>query len=255
MNQMKTVFITGATAGIGRACAHAFARAGHRLIINGRRENLLASLQSELIETYDAEVYLLPFDVREKESVFGAVHQLPDEWKKIDLLINNAGLALGRELFDEAHLHDWETMVNTNVLGLLYVTKAVLPGMVKRKEGHVINIGSTAGDLTYEGGNVYCATKAAVAAISEGMRIDLLRNNIRVTNVKPGAVETEFSLVRHKGDAERATDTYKGFRPLTGDDVAEVILYCASLPPHMCINDLTLTPTAQANGIYLHRDG
>lgn len=249
----KIIFITGATSGIGKACAIAFAKNGYRLIINGRRENLLEALKKELEVKYEAEVLSLPFDVRDKENVFDAIHNLPTEWSKIDVLINNAGLALGKEYFEEAHLHDWETMVETNISGLLYVSKAVLPLMVKNKTGHIINIGSIAGDQVYEKGNIYCATKSAVQAISEGMRIDLLRHHIKVTNVKPGAVETEFSKVRFKGDEDKASATYDGFRPLTGDDVADVILYCASLPAHVCINDLTVTPTAQANGIYIHK--
>lgn len=249
----KIIFITGATSGIGKACAIAFAKNGYRLIINGRRENLLEALKKELEVKYEAEVLSLPFDVRDKENVFDAIHNLPTKWSKIDVLINNAGLALGKEYFEEAHLHDWETMVETNISGLLYVSKAVLPLMVKNKTGHIINIGSIAGDQVYEKGNIYCATKSAVQAISEGMRIDLLRHHIKVTNVKPGAVETEFSKVRFKGDEDKASATYDGFRPLTGDDVADVILYCASLPAHVCINDLTVTPTAQANGIYIHK--
>ena len=249
----KTVFITGATSGIGKACAFAFAKKGDRIIINGRRENLLTELTELLTKEYHSQIFPLPFDVREKENVFDAIHNLPPEWKQIDILINNAGLALGKEHFDEAHLHDWETMIETNINGLLYVSKAVIPGMVKNNSGHIINIGSIAGDFVYENGNIYCATKSAVEAISQGMRVDLLSHNIKVTNIKPGAVDTEFSLVRFKGDEEKASGTYIGFKPLTGDDIAEIIVYCASLPPHVCINDLTVTPTAQANGIYIHK--
>lgn len=249
----KTVFITGATSGIGKACAFAFAKKGDRIIINGRRENLLTELTEQLTKEYHTQIFPLPFDVREKENVFDAIHNLPPEWKQIDILINNAGLALGKEHFDEAHLHDWETMIETNINGLLYVSKAVIPGMVKNNSGHIINIGSIAGDFVYENGNIYCATKSAVEAISQGMRVDLLSHNIKVTNIKPGAVDTEFSLVRFKGDEEKASGTYIGFKPLTGDDIAEIIVYCASLPPHVCINDLTVTPTAQANGIYIHK--
>lgn len=250
---MKTVFVTGATSGIGRACAKAFAQQKNRLIINGRRENLLEELKNELIKDFGVEVFALPFDVREKENTFDAIHNLPEEWENIDILINNAGLALGKDLFDDAHLHDWETMIDTNVTGLLYVTKAVLPYMIKKEKGHIINIGSVAGDMVYESGNVYCATKSAVDAISQAMRIDLLRHHIKVTNIKPGAVDTEFSIVRFKGDEDKASKTYNGFRPLTGQDVAETILYCASLPDHICINDLTITPTSQANGIYIRK--
>ncbi len=249
----KTVFITGATSGIGKACSFAFAKKGDRIIINGRREKLLTELTEQLTKEFHTQILPLPFDVREKENVFDAIHNLPPEWKQIDILINNAGLALGKEHFDEAHLHDWETMIETNINGLLYVSKAVIPGMVKNNSGHIINIGSIAGDFVYENGNIYCATKSAVEAISQGMRVDLLSHNIKVTNIKPGAVDTEFSLVRFKGDEEKASGTYIGFKPLTGDDIAEIIVYCASLPPHVCINDLTVTPTAQANGIYIHK--
>lgn len=251
---MKTIFITGATSGIGKACAEIFAKQKNRLILNGRRDHLLNDLRKELIDAYGVEVYNLPFDVREKENVFDAIHNLPEEWTDIDILINNAGLALGKDLFDQAHLHDWETMIETNVTGLLYVTKAVLPAMIENKKGHIINIGSVAGDLVYQGGNVYCATKSAVDAISQAMRIDLLQHGIKVTNIKPGAVDTEFSLVRFKGDEEKAAGTYDGFRPLTGQDVAETVLYCASLPHHICINDLTITPLSQANGIYIFKN-
>lgn len=250
---MRTILITGATSGIGKASAIAFAKQKDRIIINGRRENLLHELQQELVENFKAEVHILPFDVRIKENVFDAIHNLPEAWKNIDILVNNAGLALGKDLFDNAHLHDWETMIDTNIKGLLYVTKAVLPSMIKNKKGHIINISSIAGDFAYLGGNVYCASKSAVNSISQGMRSDLLAHNIKVTNIKPGAVETEFSLVRFKGDEEKAATTYKGFDPLTGEDVANVIIYCASLPPNVCINDLTLTPTAQANGVYLQK--
>lgn len=250
----KTILITGATSGIGKACATAFAKNNDRVIINGRRSNLLEELEKELTEKYKAEVLTLPFDVREKENVFDAIHNLPTAWKNIDVLINNAGLALGKEHFDEAHLHDWETMIETNITGLLYVSKAVLPIMIKNNSGHVINIGSIAGNQVYEGGNIYCATKTAVQAISEAMRIDMLAHNIKVTNIKPGAVDTEFSIVRFKGDEEKAAATYQGFDPLTGDDIANIIFYCTSLPAHVCINDLTVTPTAQANGIYIHKE-
>lgn len=250
----RTIFITGATSGIGKACAEVFAKEGGRLIINGRREAKLVELKIELTDKYGCEVLVAAFDVREKEMVFDAVHNLPDEWKKIDILINNAGLALGKEDFDEAHLHDWETMIETNINGLLYVTKAVLPSMIKRNEGQIINIGSIAGDDAYKGGNIYCATKSAVEMISKAMRIDLLPHHIKVTNIKPGAVDTEFSSVRFKGDQEKAASTYKGFTPLSGADVAAVVLYCASLPEHVCINELTITPTSQANGIYINRE-
>ncbi|MBN9351959.1 MAG: SDR family NAD(P)-dependent oxidoreductase [Chitinophagaceae bacterium] len=249
----KTVFITGATSGIGKSCAIAFAKKSFRIIVNGRRENLLSGLSESLKKDFGVEVLSLPFDVREKENVFDAIHNLPAEWENIDILINSAGLALGKDHFDEAHLHDWETMIDTNVNGLLYVSKAVLPQMIKNNSGHIINIGSVAGDFVYENGNIYCATKSAVDAISKSMRIDLLPHHIKVTNIKPGAVETEFSLVRFKGDTEKASATYEGFQPLTGDDIAEIAVYCAMLPANVCINDLTVTPVAQANGVYFHK--
>jgi 3-hydroxy acid dehydrogenase/malonic semialdehyde reductase len=192
--------------------------------------------------------------VQNKEAVFNTIENLPDEWKNIDVLINNAGLALGRDFFDEANLNDWETMMNTNVNGLLYVSKAVLPFMIKNKKGHVINIGSTAGKEVYEKGNVYCASKFAVDAISQAMRIDLLKHKIKVTAINPGAAETEFSKIRFKGNEQQAAKVYKGFQPLSAENVADVIYYCATLPAHVCINDLTLTSIAQANSFYLHKD-
>jgi NADP-dependent 3-hydroxy acid dehydrogenase YdfG len=206
-----------------------------------------------LEKKYKVEVFCAPFDVQNKEEVFQTIDQLPEKWKAIDVLINSAGLALGRDLFDEAAIEDWETMIKTNIHGLLYVSKAVIPFMIKRNAGHIINLGSTAGDVVYERGNVYCASKSAVEAISHGMRIDLLRHHIKVTNIKPGAVETEFSVVRFKGDEEKADKVYEGFAPLTGADVADTIFYCASLPPNVCINELTITPIAQADGIYIYK--
>lgn len=251
----RTILITGATSGIGQACAEVFAADGDRLLLNGRREDRLQQLQEELSGKYKVDIHLLPFDVREKEIVFDALHNLPEEWRSIDVLINNAGLALGRQHFDEAHIHDWETMIDTNLKGLLYVTKAVLPEMVSNKKGHIINIGSTAGDDVYENGNIYCATKSAVDAVSQAMRIDLLSHHIKVTLITPGAVETEFALVRFKGDEEKAAATYQGFKPLTGKDVANAVFYSASLPPEVCINKLIITPTAQANGLYIYKGG
>lgn len=251
---MRTILITGATSGIGKACAQAFAKQKERIIINGRRENLLEELKDSLTAAYQAEVLTLPFDVRNREDVFEAIHNLPEEWKDIDVLVNSAGLALGKEAFDKAHLHDWETMIETNVTGLLYVSKAVLPVMIKNNHGHIINISSISGDFAYQGGNIYCATKSAVTTISQAMRAELLPHRIKVTNVRPGAVETEFSVVRFKGDEEKASQTYKGFRPLTGEDIAEIVIYCASLPAHVCINDLEITPLAQANAVYFYKD-
>ncbi|MBS1946352.1 MAG: SDR family NAD(P)-dependent oxidoreductase [Bacteroidetes bacterium] len=249
----KIVFITGATSGFGRATAEKFAASGYDVIITGRRKQKLQEAQTHLSSRYSSKILALEFDVQNKQAVFSAIEHLPEEWKKIDVLINNAGLALGRDFFDEAALNDWETMVNTNLSGLLYVSKAVLPYMLKQKKGHIINIGSTAGKEVYEKGNVYCATKFAVNAISQAMRIDLLQHKIKVTSVNPGAAETEFSEVRFKGNLEQAAKVYEGFRPLYAEDVAEAIYYCASVPEHVCINDLTLTCLAQANSFYLHK--
>ena len=243
----KIVFVTGATSGFGEACAHIFAKNNYSLILNGRREERLKELQKGLSELYNTNSYLLPFDVQDQEKVFQSINNLPDEWKQIDILINNAGLALGRDLFEEASLDDWTTMINTNLKGLLYVSKAVLPFMIKRKKGHVINIGSIAGKEVYERGNVYCATKSAVDAISKGMRIDLLRHHIKVTAIHPGAAETEFSIVRFKGSEEAAKKVYEGYKALSAEDIADIIYYTATLPPHVCINDLVVTPTQQAN--------
>jgi len=253
MSNTKTVFITGATAGFGAACAHKFAAAGYRLILNGRRTGRLQSLQQTLQQQYNAESLLLPFDVQQQTAVFSAIEGLPEDWQTIDVVINNAGLALGRDLFDEASLDDWNTMIDTNLKGLLYVSKAVVPFMKKRGSGHIINVGSIAGKEVYERGNVYCATKHAVDAISKAMRIDLLQHNIKVTAIHPGAAETEFSVVRFKGNAEAAKKVYEGFQPLTADDVADVVFYTTTLPAHVCINDLVLTPTQQASSIHFNK--
>ncbi|HEY0042604.1 MAG TPA: SDR family NAD(P)-dependent oxidoreductase [Flavisolibacter sp.] len=250
---MKTVFITGATAGFGEACAIKYAQNGYGLILNGRRKDRLESLKEKLEEEYGAASYLLPFDVQERKAVFEAVNSLPDEWRAIDILINNAGLALGRDAFDEANMDDWDTMIDTNIKGLLYVSKAVVPVMVANKRGHIVNLGSVAAKDVYDKGNVYCATKAAVESLSKAMRIELLPHNIKVTAIHPGAAETEFSIVRFKGNEETAKRVYDGFTPLSAEDVAETIFYCTSLPPHVCINDLVLTSTQQANAIYTHK--
>lgn len=249
----KIVFITGATSGFGKSCAYKFAAHGYDLIINGRRTNRLQQLAEEIESKYNVAVLQLPFDVREEKKVLDAINSLPYEWKAIDVLINNAGLALGRDYFEEADLNDWNTMIDTNVKGFLYVAKAVSQLMAVRKQGHIINMGSIAGKEVYEKGNVYCASKFAVDAISQGMRIDLLRHNIKVTSINPGAAETEFSVVRFKGDEGTAKKIYDGLVPLTGDDVAEIVYYCASLPPHVCINDLSVTCLQQANTIYFNR--
>ncbi len=251
---MKTVLITGATSGFGEACAEIFAANGYRLLLNGRRTGRLQALKEKLEAETGAHCHLLPFDVQDRTAVFTAVESLPAHWQTIDVLINNAGLALGRDFFHEANLDDWETMIDTNLKGLLYVSKAVAPLMVRRKSGHIINMGSVAAKDVYERGNVYCASKAAVDSVSRGMRIDLLPHRIKVTAIHPGAAETEFSLVRFKGDAGTAKKVYNGLQALSAADVAGVVYYCASLPPHVCINDLVLTPTQQADGIYFHRE-
>jgi 3-hydroxy acid dehydrogenase/malonic semialdehyde reductase len=249
----KIVFITGATSGFGKACAEKFAANGYDLILNGRRTDRLEDLQKELENKFNTAALLLPFDVQDEKAVFEAIGNLPEEWQKIDVLINNAGLALGRDYFDEGDLNDWNTMIDTNVKGLIYVTKAVVPFMTKRKQGHIINMGSVAGKQVYEKGNVYCASKFAVDALNQAMRIDLLRHRIKVTAIHPGAAETEFSIVRFKGDATTAKKIYDGLVPLTAEDVAEVIWYCTSLPAHVCINDLSITCLQQADAIYFNR--
>lgn len=249
----KTVFITGATSGFGKACAQRFAKEGYNVIINGRRADRLIQLKEELQSQYNVRVHALEFDVRKKEEVYNSIQSLPQEWQQIDVLINNAGLAAGRDLFDEASMDDWETMIDTNVKGLLYVSRAVLPFMTQHKSGHIINIGSTAAKEVYERGNVYCATKAAVDSISKAMRMDLLQHQIKVTAIHPGAAETEFSMVRFKGDKAKADAVYAGYTPLYAEDVAEVVYYTTTLPAHVCINDLVLTCTAQANSFYTYR--
>ena len=260
----KIVFITGATSGFGEACAYKFAANGYDLILNGRRTDRLQTLADTLEKKYNVAVMQLPFDVQNEKAVFDSIQKMPVEWKAIDVLINNAGLALGRDYFEEGDLSDWNTMIDTNIKGFLYVAKAVSQLMVARNAsshgqaqgltGHIINMGSVAGKEVYEKGNVYCATKFAVDAISQGMRIDLLRHNIKVTSINPGAADTEFSVVRFKGDADTAKKIYDGLKPLTAEDIAEVIFYCTTLPAHVCINDLTITCTQQANAIFFKRN-
>lgn len=249
----KTVLITGATSGFGEACARQFAAGGYRLIITGRRKERLEALTSELREHTD--VHPLVFDVQDKEAVFAAIDSLPDTWTAIDILINNAGLALGRDHFQDASLDDWETMLDTNVKGLLYVSRAVIPLMIARQRGHIINLGSIAGKEVYEKGNVYCASKFAVDAISRSQRIDLLQHRIKVTVIHPGAADTEFSKVRFKGDMTQAAKIYEGYTPLRAEDVADAIYYCAGLPEHVCINEVNITCLAQANSFYYNRSG
>lgn len=245
--------ITGATSGFGLATAYKFASHGYDVIINGRRKERLEKTAEEIRNKFKVEVLTIPFDVRDQEAVFTAIESLNGKWANIDLLVNNAGLALGRDHFDEASLDDWNTMIDTNIKGFLYVAKAVSMNMVKQGKGHIINIGSTAGKEVYEKGNVYCATKSAVDALNKAMRIDMLEHGIKVTAINPGAAETEFSMVRFKGDTETASSVYQGIDALRAEDIAEVIYYCASLPPHVCINDLTLTCTQQASSIHFHR--
>ncbi|MGN6421080.1 MAG: SDR family NAD(P)-dependent oxidoreductase [Pseudobacter sp.] len=251
----KTVLITGATAGFGKAFAAKFAANGYRLIITGRRKDRLQAIKEQLSAAHNTEILTLHFDVQDRNATFKAIETLPAAWQNIDVLINNAGLALGRDYVDDANLDDWETMINTNLKGLMYVTKAVLPLLIKNTKGHIINIGSTAAKEVYEKGNAYCATKSAVEAISKGMRIDLLRHGIKVTAIHPGAAETEFSTVRFKGDESQASKVYDGFQPLSPEDVAEVVFYTTTLPQHVCINDLVLTCTAQANSLYFYKQG
>jgi len=249
----KTILITGATSGFGKAIASRFAQDGNDLIITGRRETILTELSAELRKEYGVEVLSLCFDVRVKEEVEFAISSLPEEWKDIDILVNNAGLAVGMNPIQEGVIDDWERMIDTNVKGLLYMTRFVSPLMVERKKGHIINIGSIAGKEVYPMGNVYCGSKFAVDAITKGTRIDLVTHNIKVTQVAPGAADTEFSLVRFKGDKKRADSVYKGFKPLLAEDVAEVVFYVTSLPPHVSIHDIVVMPTAQASAVNFYK--
>ncbi len=247
INPAKTVLVTGATSGFGEAMAVKFAAAQHRIIITGRRAERLELLKQRLEKDYGVPVLVLCFDIRDRQACFAAVASIPETFAPIDILINNAGGAWGRDNVADANLDDWETMLDTNVKGLMYMTKALLPQMIARKQGHIVNIGSIAGKEPYENGNGYNAAKFAVEGFSRALRIDLLPHHIKVTHVAPGAAETEFSLVRFKGDDEKAAAVYKGYEPLTAGDVADVVYYTTTLPQHVCINDLTLTPTAQAN--------
>lgn len=250
----KIAFITGATAGFGKACAEKFASNGYDLILNGRRSERLEELANVLETKYNIAILQAAFDVRDEMAVMTTIGNLPADWKKIDVLVNNAGLALGRDLFEEGSLDDWNTMIDTNIKGFLYVAKAVSQLMAAQKKGHIINLGSVAGKEVYEKGNVYCATKFAVDALNKAMRIDLLRHGIKVTGIHPGAAETEFSLVRFKGDASTAKSIYNGLIPLTAEDVADAIWYTTTLPDHVCINELVITCTQQANTIYFNRE-
>lgn len=247
----KVVLITGATSGIGRATARAFAKEGNRVIVTGRRAERLEALKAELEEEFGAKVCVVSFDVRDEQACNNLISSLPEEFAEIDILVNNAGLASGLEHINEGASDDWNAMIDTNVKGLLYITRVVSNQMIARgKGGHIVNLGSTAGTQVYENGNVYCATKHAVHAISHGMRIDLLRHRIRVTEIRPGMVETEFSVVRFHGDKQRADGVYKGLKPLVGEDIAAAIVWATSQPEHVNIGEIVLTPTAQADSYY-----
>lgn len=250
----KIVLISGATSGIGEALAWKFAENNYNLILTGRRKERLEKIKTELTDKFDVDVLILNFDVRHLSEVENAVQSIPETWQKIDVLINNAGLAAGVTPVQEGIYDDWERMIDTNVKGLLYLSRTIIPFMKARKKGHIINIGSIAGKQVYPNGNVYCGTKAAVQSITEGMRIDLVNYGIKVTQIAPGAVETEFSLVRFKGDSEAAKNIYKGYKPLSGKDIADVTYYTTTLPEHVCINDLLVTPTAQANTYIYHKE-
>ena len=253
MMEKKIVLITGASSGIGEGCARKFAMNGYRLILNGRNVEKLNAVKKELLEKYGADVYLLPFDVRDRPAARAALESLPEEWKAVDLLVNNAGLVIGVDKEHEGNLDEWDIVIDTNVKALLAMTRLVVPGMVERGRGHVINMGSIAGDYAYPGGSVYCACKAAVKALSDGLRIDLVDTPIRVTNIKPGLVETNFSVVRFRGNREAADNVYKGIRPLTGDDIAEVVYFAAAVPEHIQIAEVLVMPANQATGTIVSR--
>jgi 3-hydroxy acid dehydrogenase/malonic semialdehyde reductase len=251
----KIVFITGASSGIGAATALGFAAEGARLLLAARRAGKLAEVASAALERGAPSVHSIDMDVRDHRAVQNAIDSLPSEWAEIDVLVNNAGLSRGLDKLYMGRIEDWEEMIDTNVKGLLYVTRAVVPGMVVRGRGHVINLGSTAGEITYPNGAVYCATKAAERSINDGLRQDVLGTPVRVTSVDPGMVETDFSLVRFRGDSERAAKVYKGVKPLTAEDIADVIVWAASRPAHVNIARVVLTPVQQANSLLFHRDG
>lgn len=249
----KIVLITGATSGFGKSSAKLFAKNGYNVIITGRRNDRLVALENKLIDLYNVRVFPLCFDVRDQQATTEAIDSLPENWKKIDVLINNAGLASGLSKIQDGDFEDWNKMIDTNIKGLLNVSRNIMPLMIAQKKGHIINIGSTAGKEVYLNGNVYCATKFAVDAISKSMRVDLLEHGIKVTQICPGAAETEFSEVRFHGDKEKAKETYKGFQPMSSSDVASVIYYVTTLPEHLCINDLVVTSLAQANSFYIDK--
>lgn len=248
----KTILITGATSGIGESCARKFAATGNNLILNGRNIEKLERLKREL-QAEGVEVLLLPFDVRDRQAMREALGSLDGKWQAIDVLVNNAGLVIGMDKEYEGSLDEWDVVIDTNIKALLAMTRLVVPGMIARGRGHIINIGSIAGDAAYAGGSVYCATKAAVKALSDGLRIDLVDTPLRVTNIKPGMVETNFSVVRFRGDQAKADAVYKGIQPLTGDDIADVVYYAASAPAHVQIAEVLVMPTCQATGTVCHR--
>ncbi len=249
----KIVLITGASSGIGEGCARKFASEGARLILNARSVDKLETLAQELKEKYGTSCYVMPFDVRDRKAASEALASLPAEWQAIDVLINNAGLVIGVDKEHEGNLDEWDIVIDTNIKSLLSMTRMVVPGMVERGRGHIINIGSIAGDAAYPGGSVYCATKAAVKALSDGLRIDLVDTPLRVTNIKPGMVETNFSVIRFRGDKDKADNVYKGIRPLTGEDIAEVAYFAASAPDYMQIAEVLVMPTNQATGTIAYK--
>lgn len=255
MNNNKIAFITGASSGIGEATAIKLAEQGFKLILNARRKERLEKLKAELEQKFQIKILLSVFDVRKRDEVSKAILSLPTEWKKIDLLVNNAGLASGMASIEEGNLDDWDAMIDTNIKGLLYVSRNIIPLMIENKKGQIINIGSIAAKETYANGNVYCATKFAVDALNKSMRIDLLKHDIKVTAIHPGAVETEFSIVRFHGDAERAKKVYEGFENLVAEDIAEAIWFAVSRPHHVNINELTIMPMAQAQAGIIQRKG
>lgn len=250
---MKTALITGATSGIGEATVFALAEKGFQLILTGRRAERLDEIAKNVEKKYGVKTLCLSFDIRNQEATTSAISSLPKEWKDVDVLINNAGLAVGLNHIQDGVIDDWERMIDTNIKGLLYITRAIAPEMCAKGKGHIVNIGSIAGKDVYENGNVYCATKHAVDALSKAMRIDMLKYGIRVSNVCPGMAETEFSNVRFKGDDVKAKKFYDGFEPLKAEDIADIIAYIVTLPPHVCVNDILVMPTAQASGNYTYR--
>lgn len=255
MNSLKNkiVFITGATAGIGKSSAYAFAKEGAKLILTARRIDVLNELANDLKKEFNTEVYAAKLDVKNLKEVKHVIDSLPADWKNIDILLNNAGLAKGfGHIYTDEEIN-WDEMIDTNIKGVLYVTRQIVPGMIERGGGHIINLGSTAGHMSYANGGVYCATKFGIRAISDALRIELLDKNVRVSSVDPGAVETEFSNTRFNGDKEKAKNVYKGITPLNGDDIAEAIIFCATRPPHANINEIIITPSVQANSFFIHR--